>query len=60
MDWKIFFLKFLNRPMQREGDFGGRKYFFENSMADFLPLRIDRCLLEKNLVTFSDVWNQVG
>ena len=30
---EILFQKFLNKPMQRERDFGGLKYFFEN----FIP-----------------------
>ena len=29
----IFFLKFLNKPMQRESDFGGRKCLFRNFRA---------------------------
>ena len=31
---EIFFEKLLNKPMQRESDFGGRENFFlENSIA---------------------------
>ena len=35
-DWNIF-QKFLNKLMQRERDFKGRKYFFENFIPP-LPL----------------------
>ena len=31
-----YFQKFLHKPMQRESDFGGHLYFFENSIS---PLR---------------------
>ena len=29
----ILFLKFLNKPMQRESDFGGRKFLFRKFRA---------------------------
>ena len=29
----IFFQKFLNKLLQRDSDFGGQEYFFENSIA---------------------------
>ena len=33
MGREYFFQKFLNKPVQMESGFGGRKYFFENSIA---------------------------
>ena len=32
-----YFQKFLDKPMQRESNFGGCSYFFENSIS---PLRL--------------------
>ena len=41
-----YFKKFLNKPMQKESDFGG--IFFENSIS---PLRVNSCVPKTGLTS---------
>ena len=49
MEWEYLSLKFLTKPMQRENDFEGWKYFFRKFHIPH-PSRINCCVHKHSLI----------